>query len=217
VRHARKDCHPKDDPGELTGIDRYVDHLKGLKPDPRDIVVAGIVGDPANFEIVKDGAVTQVGNACPAGSSAGALAFPAVRTNDFLSQFPLTARSSICDQDLSGALTKIGALIKEVIVEPCFDNNLLDVDPGTAGPQYDCSVTEVRRRTGQDDEELAVLPACESGRFPCWRIEEDVVQCGYTTADPHLKLVVERNGVVPDPDLRIKASCVTGNPQEPVL
>jgi hypothetical protein len=213
----REDCEPKSDPGELTNVDRYIDHLKSLKPDPRDVVVAGIVGDPENFEIVRDGTVTQIGNACPVGSDPDALAFPAVRTDAFLAEFPLSARSSICNQDLSTALTGIGALIKEVIVEPCFDSDLLDVDPATPGPQYECSVTEVRRRPGQHDEELSVVPPCKGDRFPCWRIEEDADQCGYTRANPHLKLVVERGGVVPDPDLRIKAACVTGNPSGPFM
>jgi hypothetical protein len=213
----REDCHPKADPGELTTIDRYVDHLKSLKPDPRDIVVAGIIGDPENFEIVKDGTVTQVGNACLAGSNPDAEAYPAVRTNAFLSEFPLSARSSICNQDLSGALTRIGALIKKLLIEPCFDRDLLDVDPVTPGPQYDCSVTEVRRRPGQDDEELTVVPPCDGERFPCWRIEEDAQRCGYTQANPHLKLVVERGGVAPDPNLRIKAACVTGNASGPFM
>jgi len=62
-----------------------------------------------------------------------------------------------------------------------------------------------------------VVPPCKGDRFPCWRIEEDADQCGYTRANPHLKLVVERGGVVPDPDLRIKAACVTGNPSGPFM
>ena len=212
----REDCHPRADITEVAAVDRYADHIKSLKHNPRDIVVAGIVGDPTNFEIVKDGGFTGLANACPGGGTTK-VAFPAVRTDNFLEQFPLRTRSTICATDLSQNLVEIGALIKAVIVEPCFDNDLLDVDPATPGPQYDCSVTEVRRRPGFDDEELDVLPACSSGQFPCWRIEEDAVKCSYTNADPHLKLVVDRGAVPADPDLHVKASCVTTDASGPVL
>jgi len=210
----RQDCHPVGN-GEVASIDRYVDHIKSLKTDPRDIVVAGIVGDPDPFEIVKQGGVNVLGSSCPAGGTE--VAFPAVRTGAFLDQFPLRDRSTICSTDLAQGLVDIGAVIKELVIEPCFDNTLLDVDPQTAGPQYDCTVTEVRRREGEDDLELDVLPACGTDQFPCWRIEEDATRCSYTHADPHLKLVVERGGVPADPDLHVKASCVTANPDDPVL
>ena len=65
------------------------------------------------------------------------------------------------------------------------------------------------------DQELDILPSCDSGRFPCWRIEEDAAHCGYTRAVPHMKLVIDRNGAVGAPDLRIKASCVTTEPPGP--
>jgi hypothetical protein len=205
----RQDCHPSFDPAsELTQIDRYVTALKGLKAEPRDVIVAGIVGQPDPFDIGKKGDTTVLNSSCPAGT--GAIAFPAVRMADFLSQFQeRNTRASICEADLSGALTQIGALIKDTVVDPCFDNTLLDADPLLPGPQYDCSVVEIRRTTGNPDEPLRVFGPCGTGSFPCWRIEEDAVNCSYTTADPHLKLVIDRNGEPIGADTRVEASCVT--------
>lgn len=208
----REDCHPREDATEVTGIQRYVDHLKSLKFDARDIAVAAIVGDPEHFEIVRDGNVTQLGNAC---TNPGAVALPAVRTDALLQHFQLSTRATICEGDLSRALQQIGELIVERI-DPCFDADLADVDPATPGPQYECSVTEVRRIAGQPEQEVGVLPACDRGGPPCWRIEEDPVQCAFTAADPHLKLVIERTGAI-DPSLHIKASCVTTSSTGPVL
>ncbi len=212
----REDCHPREDATEVTGIQRYVDHLKSLKFDPRDIAVAAIVGPPENFEIVVEGGVTVIGNACQGSSvPADAVAFPAVRTGALLDHFELSTRATICEGDLSAGLRQIGELITER-VDPCFDSNLADVDPVTPGPQYECSVTEVSRVPGRSEQELGVLPSCDRGGPPCWRIEEDAVQCSYTAADPHLKLVIERSGAI-DPSLHIKASCVTTNSLDPVL
>lgn len=217
---VRKDCHPRFDATEVTPIDRYVGFLKSLKPDPRDVVVAGIVGEPEPFEITKKGATTVLKDSCAPGSGPGGstgIAFPAVRTADFLEQFPLSARTTICDGDLSDGLTKIGALLKDAIVDPCFDNTLADEDPATPGTQPECSVSEIRRRIGQPDEELGIIPSCDTGTFPCWRVEEDAVHCAYTKADPHLKLVIDRNGGIAGADIHIKASCVTTGSDGPVL
>lgn len=218
---VRKDCHPRFEATELTQVDRYVEHLKRLKANPLDVIVAGIVGDPEPFEITTKGSTTVLKNSCLPGSGPGGTtqeALPAVRTADFLAQFlTRNTRTTICDGDLSAGLVQIGGLLKDVIVDPCFDNQLVDADPSTPGTQYDCSITEVQRRAGQPDQELGVLPPCEAGRFPCWRIEEDAEKCAYTNTDPHLKLVIDRDGVPAAADLHYNASCVTTNPSGPVL
>ncbi|HEU0037584.1 MAG TPA: hypothetical protein VFQ53_43535 [Kofleriaceae bacterium] len=204
---VREDCHPRFEPTQVEQVDRYVDFLKTLKSDERDIVVAGIVGNPDPFEIVTSpGGNPVLKSSCP---QAAQVAFPAVRTNDFLSRFTNRVRTSICDGDLSTGLTEIGKLIKDQGGSGCFDSNLLDVDPETDGAQYDCSVVEVRRVEGEPDQEIAVLPSCDKGRFPCWKIVDDPTHCYYTSADPHLAIVIDRNGVPPDAGTRVKASCVT--------
>ncbi len=210
----REDCHAREDSEMLASVDRYVEFLAGKKRDPRDVIVAGILGDPTPFEITKKGAITVLKQSCPE-NAAGAVAFPAVRTAQVIAQFEHSIRTTICDEDLSEGLTAIGAALKDTFGDPCFDNTLADVDPATPGGQYDCSVTEVRRHVVAPDEELRVLPACDRGAAPCWRIVEDAVQCSYTKTDPHLKLVIDRGGATPEPDIHVKASCVTATPTPP--
>lgn len=210
----RQDCHPKFDSEELTEIDRYVAFLKGLKADPYDVVVAGIVGDEGPFEIITkaNGASVLAPSCVYNGVDGEQFAYPSVRTSDFLRQFPTRAtRTTICDGDLSPGLTQIGALLKSVIQDPCFTAQLSDVDPATPGAQYQCAVTEVRYRANQEPEELRVIGRCDDvhTRLPCWTIEEDAATCSYTATNPHLKLVIDRGAEIPAPDTRIKASCVT--------
>ena len=215
----REDCHPREDSTMIAPISRYVDFLKAKKADPRDVIVAGIVGDPEPFEIETKPGTTQklLKHSCTYSSPTGEtqIAFPAVRTADFLSQFPNNTRTTICDSDLSDGLTEIGVLLRKTLIDSCFDRTLLDTDPATPGTQADCSVVEVRRHPNAPDEELRALPRCGDGRTPCWRIEEAPVECGYTKTDPHLKLAIDRAGAVPAPDIRIKASCVTAESSGP--
>ncbi len=216
----RTDCHPRfDAESELTHIDRYVSSLKSLKTDPLDVVVAGIIGNPDPFVIGTKNDTTVLGNSCPTGSGGGtANALPAVRISDFLSQFQeRNTESSICDGDLSAGLTQIGVLLKNIVVNPCFDNPLADVDPATDGPQYDCTVTEILRTPGKPDEDLRVFQNCGDGVFPCWRIEEDATHCSFTHTDPHLALVIDRNGEAIRADTHIKAACVTADAASPVI
>lgn len=214
----REDCAPSEDPAsELTPIDRYVDHLLSLRP-PGDIIVAGIIGNPDRFEITRNDAagVNELASSCDASQEN---AHPPVRMAHFLGQFvDRSTRASICNADLSGGLVQIAALLKKTLLDPCFETLPLDVDAETPGPQYDCSVIEVRRRPGMPDEELRTLPACAANLgFPCWRIEEDPVGCRFTPIDPHLKLVVDRDGQPVADDVHLRASCVTANPAGPPL
>ena len=217
----RQDCHPNFTSTRLTQTDRYVSFLKGLKADPLDVFVAGIVGDPGPFEIIKKGAVSVLKPSCTYTGPAGAqYAYPAVRTLDFLDQFPnRSTHTTICADDLSAGLTQIAAQLKAVVNDPCFQLPLLDADPVTPGPQYDCTVSEIRRVPNQPDQELRVIPQCTAGnpRIPCWNIVEDGAHCGFVGTRPVLRLSIERGGEIPTPDLHIKASCVTAPASGPVL
>jgi hypothetical protein len=164
--------------------------------------------------IEKKNGISQLSNACP--SATGNVALPAVRMGALIGSFQSTV-TSICNDDLSEGLEDIGQLIVDKIDPGCFENDLLDVDPNTPGPQFDCSVVEVRRRANQADEELRVFGPCEKGGFPCWRVEEDAANCFFTDADPHLRLVIDYNGEVVGTDIFIKSQCVTTDSTGPVL
>lgn len=209
----RTECHPKYDSTILTQTDRYADFLKGLKADPDDVIVAGILGDTGPFEVIKKAGVSVLKPSCQYTGATGAqYAYPGIRTRDFLDQFPgRNSHSTICTDDLSGAMTQTAELLKRAFGEPCFRSMPADVDPETAGPQYDCTVVDVRKIANQPPEELAVIPTCDAtkSRIPCWHIDEDIEHCGYTTITPHEKLFIERGGVIPGPEIHVKASCVT--------
>ncbi len=209
---VREDCHPKASPRYVESIGRYVEFLKGLKADPKDVIVAGIVGTTDHFEIVDKAGTTVLKDSCSyTGPTGTQYAYPPIRTADFLAQFPeRSTRSTICGGDLSEALVQVSALIKQTLDEPCFEADLLDADPFTEGPQYSCSVVETRQRVGVPEEELRVLPPCNgSNATTCWRIEVDDLACSYRDTNPHLKLVIDWNGTSPGADIHIKANCVT--------
>jgi hypothetical protein len=223
IAGKRNTCHPKPNPTYVQDVSRYVDFLKGLKPDPKDVIVAGIIGDPTPFEIINDTAhnETVLGPSCHYVSTTGTdqTAFPAVRTASFLSQFEeRNTRATICQGDLSAGLTQVAALLTAALADPCSEANVEDLDPVTPGLQPDCTVSDMRYDNGQETE-LAVIPSCaiSGGAVPCWRIEEDAEHCAYTNTDPHLKLVVDRGGVIPAPDIHVKASCVTVDPAGPQM
>ena len=96
-----------------------------------------------------------------------------------------------------------------MIGDRCWAGELVDLDPAP-GLQPDCSVSDVRRLPDGSSEEVATIPACDTGRTPCWWLEQDDAECYYTAT--HLKLVVERGGVIPPDDFYVKASCVTVDP-----
>ena len=205
----RTECQPKPDSAYLAEVDSYVDYLKSLKRNPAsDLIVAGIVGDPDPVEIIKDAQDRSILK--PSCSYGGQFAYPAVRTADFLSQFEFNVRETICESDLSSALVQIGAEIKRAGGDPCFEAPLADVDPETVGLQADCTVSDVQRLPDGSDKELAVIPACSTGKIPCWHIELDETRCYYTSTK--LSLLIERGGVLPPSDLHVKASCVTTDP-----
>jgi hypothetical protein len=170
------------------------------------VIVAGIVGDPDPVEIIKD----QSGHSLlkPSCNYSGQFAYPAVRTADFLSQFDLSIRETICGADLSSALVQIGALLKRSFGDPCFESVLADLDPDTGGLQPDCAVSDVQELPNGSDGIETVIPPCTLGAAtPCWRVEADAAKCYYTPTQ--LKLVVDRGSVIPPSDIHLRASCVT--------
>lgn len=191
-------CRPKDPSPFLSSVKTYVDYLRSLKANPdKDVIVAGILGDPDKFKITTD---KLLGPACTYGDQS---AFPAIRTATFLGQFPQNVEASICGADLQKPLVDIAALLRRSFGDPCFETKVVDFDPTTDGIQADCTVTDMR-----GDDELAVIPSCASAdRIPCWRIEIDEEHCSYTPA--HHKLVIDRGGVVPASDIHVKVNCVT--------
>jgi hypothetical protein len=108
---AKGQCHPNDDSAYLTKIGDYVKFLKGLKSDPRKVIVAGIMGTTNQFEVElrapgKDKApIPALAHSCTYiggdingdGTPDPEVADPPVRTQFFLDQFPNRSTfASIC-------------------------------------------------------------------------------------------------------------------------
>jgi hypothetical protein len=139
-------------------------------------------------------------------------AVPALRTSDFLEQFTQRVQKEICVADLSQAMVDIGVLLKRSFGDPCWIGEVTDVDLETPGLQADCSFTDVKVLPDGTRQEVATIAACGTGTLPCWRLEVDAMECSYTTT--HLKLVIDRGGVIPPSDIHVQGSCVTTPPKD---
>jgi hypothetical protein len=192
-------CSSNEASAYLTHVADYVSFFKGLKDDPMQVIVAGIAGPPSPYEVelrVPDGgttAIPAVTHACTyAGATAPEVADPAVRLGQFLGQFPnRNTFSTVCAQDLSGALTQAAQLITTVMGSMCVDRPI-DLDNSTPGPQVDCTVSEVVNY-GRANQLETVLPSCidppDALNKPCWWLLEDAARC---PRYDHLRLRVER-------------------------
>jgi len=212
-----QNCEPMpDDPANfIQHPDVYTDFLKQLKDDDRNIIVAGIIGNPTPVNVV----LNEDGNPeldCACGCGTPQTAVPGLRLAYFINQFPdRSTFTSICNSDLTDALNVIADLLKRIVGNPCLDGpiDVTDVDGNPAnGIQLDCQVSDVVDR-GTDNETSTVIPRCpmtgpvmpDLSTLPCWWVEEDQMTCSSTATG--LILHVERGGVDPD-DTTIVARCV---------
>jgi hypothetical protein len=200
-------CHPNDDSQYLAKVSDYVAFLKSLKPEPDSVVVAGIMGtsDPVATELrVPVGqtvAVPALAHSCMYIDDVGKVevADPPIRLRWFLDQFPnRNAFVPICNRDLSGALQQIGTLLKHVIGNACIEGQLADVDPSTAGLQYDCSVSSVVN-PNTPQQVKTTLPRCTpedatASNKPCWHLGSDPALC---IERDHLMLRIEGLDALP--------------------
>jgi len=209
---TKDQCHPADNSQYLTNINDYVTFFKGLKTDPKDVLVAGVAGtvSPFQIEMRPPAGSTQpipaLAHSCNYTDSSNMLevADPPIRLKFFLDQFPdRSTFTTICQQDLSDGLTLIANLLKTVIGSPCVDGKL-------ATP-YECSVSYVTNE-GKPNQMETVLPECNnandpaaSTNKPCWDIQTDAMNC---TGGDHLILKVQDTGT-PPPNTNIVSNCVT--------
>jgi hypothetical protein len=220
---TKSQCHPSSDTTYLTDVAAYADALKKLKSDPSKVIVAGIIGAPDPFATElrpPSGSTTPIpalAHSCTYVGNDGKpeVADPPIRIKFFLDQFPNRSTfASICQKDLSGALQQIGDLLKTVLGDPCIEGKLADVDPNTAGPQYDCAVSTVRTDPTTMKQTETILPMCNppdgSGATSvCWHLLADPANCQKDDpTSPHLALKIELQSSLPS-DSHIIANCVT--------
>jgi hypothetical protein len=176
-------------------VQPFVDALLAAKPDPRQIMVAGVVGDRSPVAVAMlpppggGAAIPTLAHSCQfSGPNGDEFADPAVRLGTFLDQFPGRSQlTSICNADLSTPLGMIGATAKKLVGDPCIDTtDLADIsaDPGV---QPACEVTDVR--DSAPDAPIA-LPVCDSVNNDCYELYADPGACPAT--QDHLRIRIER-------------------------
>jgi hypothetical protein len=203
----RQDCQPRSDSPYMHGAQEYIDFLRGLKPSPEQVMVAGIIGNPAPVVVGTD----PNGNpmllpSCTSGSGEAA---PGVGLCAFFDGFPNHhLYSSICDEDFSGILASLGTMFTRWLSTTCLVGAIKDTDPAAPGLQYDCRVTQVAQ--GVPDTEIPVCdnPAApqSSSNLPCYVIGLDSQQCGAT--DSRLAVTLYRGDAPIPTGARADVSCM---------
>jgi hypothetical protein len=192
--------------GLLTRVADEVAFLKGLKSDPKRIVVAAITGLPADYSVkmVSDTIPELHPNVVPSCTSkSGDTADPAVRLQQWVNAFgDHGLATSICDDTLNSALNAIAKLIIVNLGPQCITGTLRDGDPTT--PELDpiCQVMDVYT-DAQKQQHQRVLHACAVDPSPpCWALVDDQKKCSGAK-----KLEVTRDGGTLPDDLEINISC----------
>ena len=213
-------CHPNDDSMYLTKVSDYAGFLKGLKSNPKDVLVAAFAApaDPVVIELrAPPNTTTQVpalAHSCTyvAGDGTTEVGDPGVRIKALLDQFPdRNVMTSICERDQSAGLLHITAALRTMAGDPCIHGKLTDVD-AAAGLQPRCTVLAV---TDPDSPARAekVLPICTpedatASNLPCWHIATDAASC---PDSDHVRLTIEGQAMLPSA-ARVLASCVIDTP-----
>lgn len=183
----KTNCHPRPASPYIEEVAPLADFLVSLKTDERKVMVAGVVGDPSPVAVElaePPGGGTPIptlSHSCTyAGPSGPQTADPAVRIASFLDAFPGRSHlSSICNDDLSGAVTDIGASAKRLMGDPCFS---------TAVFADSCDVTEVRDSA---PDAPTHLPSCADGGADCFEVVADAAAC---PGGDHQRVVIHRSG-----------------------
>jgi len=210
----RTNCRPLDPSPYLTSPDQYIDFVRGLKANPDDVIVAAIAGDrtPVSVGTRMVGTETRptLNQSCtydsPDPAAEDQTADPAIRIGTFVDGFTTHGRqTTICADNLSGALAEVGDLVAENLGNSCIENQLADTDPSTPELDYECSVRLVSGPHDIDTFDV-VVPECDAGATvqPCWRLVQNARCASYPTG---LSLELVRS-VEPPATARINASCV---------
>jgi hypothetical protein len=188
----KRRCTPRGDSLLVEPIEPFVDALLAAKPDPRQVMVAAIVGDPAPVRVTLESpgamqpAIPTLAPSCQfAGAAGDEIAAPAVRLAAFVADFAgRTQLTSICNQDLSSSLDAIGATAKQLVGDPCIATAALIDTSSEPGVQPACEVTSVRDTA---PDHAAIMARCAGpGATDCYTIEADPVAC--PAGDDHLRV-----------------------------
>jgi len=183
----------------IEDLDPFVDALLAAKSDARMVMTAAIIGLPPSvsvgFTVPPGGGPPQpfLERSCDfTGATGTDGAVPAVRIAEILYSFlGRNALTSICDDDLSNPLQRIGQSAARMMGGACLDTaTLVDASP-EAGVQPSCEVADIRDSA---PGAATLLPLCSSGAPDCYEIVADAAACP-ASAD-HLRVRVHRAATV---------------------
>lgn len=182
-RGAKVGCEPDNESQLVTPVADFVEFLRGLKDDPQDIVVAGIVGPPLPV-LVRDSADTRDGRPelAPACEGPGGVsAVPAIRHRALLRSFPRRSVFDVCDLGFDDALLAFALdLVASVGPLRCFGIEVAEVDIEGLGTQPDCAAF-LLEENGNESTRVEV-PVCETlNQQDCLGFGTDPGTCGDTT------------------------------------
>lgn len=199
-----KDCAAAPKGGNrLIPVEEISNFVLGLKKNfPERIIVSAITGLPAQadgtpYQFFKSDQTTPKGlldiaPVCSAGNAGTAA--PSLRISEFVKSFGANGTlDSICNDDFSPALKRIGELIAARLDPGCISEKLIDTDLKTAGLQAECSVVDrvPNNATGGYDDK--VLPECGKGAAPCWKLQAPG-EGGNTCSSGQFRVTVDREG-----------------------
>lgn len=168
--------------GRLIPVDEISRFIFGLKGNfPERIIVSAITGIPGNengaqyaFTKTKQpNSSLELLDVEPVCNSAGGTAAPAIRIKKFVESFGENGTiDSICSNDFSPALKRIGELIAARLDPGCIAEPLIDVDDKTPGLQAECTVVDRVPNNASGGFKDEVIPECGAGNAtPCWRMQ----------------------------------------------
>ena len=178
---ARNNCRADETSRYVQSVSEFADHLKGLKQDPAQVIVAGIYGKPNHISAIRDERVEEFSTprlADVCGSKAaneGRGATPAIRMNALMAEFGGRAtHSSICERELSWAMRGVGLVTRRAATRSrCLHGALIDSDDVALGIQPTCRVEAVRDPGTSVETRLDVPPCGGVVGTRCFTVEVD--------------------------------------------
>ncbi len=190
--------NPTEDPSLAYDVQRYIDFFTrpaaqgGVKVDPKDVILVGIMGPPTPFKtrlidpaqgnapyhdcpapLMSASCVEALDHSCGNNVQPGFFADPAVRLTAVVDKAAHKQISSICGDDLaqapdySGAMGAVGQLIKTVLQPGCINAPVASRRDGTP----DCVVEDVTTNLDGSTHITPIASCVENGDVPpCWQI-----------------------------------------------
>ncbi|HLK93445.1 MAG TPA: hypothetical protein VKZ18_26380 [Polyangia bacterium] len=193
------DCTSNDTNGLLTPVSQFISDIKALKPDPdNQILVAAIVAPAAPYTVAwvpeSGGQNTQPGelwpevmHSCGASGSDdvnpqatmnptdGTFGDPAVRISQFVTSFPNSVVTSVCDASYAGAAQAFVSQSSVAPLPPCVGGTIQNNAQGLP----DCAVTAHMWGANGTYTDVAYQNCALTGSTPpCWSARTDTSCAG---------------------------------------